>query len=484
MKRINQILLLLLLIPILGLSAESYRYGSYGQSSDTDILESFQNATRGVAKEVIPSVVSIDAVNVVEAPNRTSPFGSPFEFFFGIPDPNQERDEESQPREYRQTALGSGVIVGKEGETVHVLTNNHVVGKAKEIKIHLSDGRTFQGELLGSDPRRDIALVEFSTRESVPVARLGDSDQVEVGDLSFAIGNPLGFDSTFTSGVISAVGREGGQMTGTSFTDYIQTDAAINPGNSGGALVNIKGEVIGINTWIASRTGGNVGIGFAIPINSVKMVLNDLITSGKVEYGWLGVSIGDPSEQMKEEIDLNGKKGAFVYNVYQDSPAWEGGIRPGDFITTVDGRSIDSGNNLVKVVGTMEPGKRYLFTVIRDGKNRNIRVRISSREEESTIREQAKKLWPGLTVAPITDEIQERLKLPRNIGKVLIATVAEGSPAHQAGLRSGDVVKEINKEKIDSVSEFYRTLNGNDRVEELIFRVNRQGTDILLGIVK
>ncbi|MCK5197716.1 MAG: trypsin-like peptidase domain-containing protein, partial [Spirochaetales bacterium] len=324
------LLLVIMLAAVLSLSAEDGYY-TYSRSQNINNLEAIQNANRRLAKEVLPAIVSIDVVNIIER-QTTTMFSSPFDLFFGRPNPDRGKDSEPETQEFRSKAMGSGVIVKKDGKIVYILTNNHVVGEADEITIHLDDGREFEAEIVGTDQRRDIALVKFETNENIPVARLGNSDEVQVGDISFAIGNPLGFSSTFTSGVISAVGRNADERLGTAFTDFIQTDAAINPGNSGGALVNIYGEVIGINTWIASQTGGNIGLGFSIPINRAKEIIDDLITSGKVEYGWLGISMGDPSDNLIDEMKLADRSGAFVFNVYNDSPAWKGGIKPGDFI--------------------------------------------------------------------------------------------------------------------------------------------------------
>jgi Do/DeqQ family serine protease len=472
-------ILLILLIGISGTIFAKEGYYTYNRSQNINNLEVIQNTNRRIAKEVLPAIVSINVVNIIERKGNSGRFSSPFDFFFGQPSPDKESDE---IQEFRSAAMGSGVIVRKDNKNIYVLTNNHVVGEANEITIHLDDGRTFKAEIVGTDPRRDIALVQFQTKEDIPIAVLGDSDKVQVGDISFAIGNPLGFSSTFTSGVISAVGRNADEILGTSFTDFIQTDAAINPGNSGGALVNIYGEVIGINTWIASQTGGNIGIGFSIPINRAKEIIDDLINSGKVEYGWLGISMGDPSESLVKSMNLDNRSGAFVFNVYKGSPAWNGGIKPGDFITSIDNKKIEGGNNLLKIVGNLEPGKQYLFKVVRKSKPVNVYVDITVRDDEDTIRNNSNNLWPGLTVVEITEEIQERLNLPKNIGKVMIGSVIEGSPVFTAGLRNGDIIKEINKKKINSLMDFYEVLNRS--TEELIFKVNKQGTDLIIGIVQ
>ena len=238
-------------------------------------------------------------------------FSNPFDFFFRGPRGN---NEEGEKREYKRPGLGSGVIVKKDSNNVYVLTNNHVAGTADEIKVKLNDGREYDAKRIGNDPRTDLALIKFESSENIPVADLGNSEHLEVGDIVLAVGNPFGFESTVTMGIVSALGREtlsGSSIAG--FTDYIQTDASINPGNSGGALVNLKGEIVGINTWIASQSGGSVGVGFAIPINNAKKAIEDFISTGKVVYGWLGVSIGDADEKMfpdiRKSLDLGNKNG-------------------------------------------------------------------------------------------------------------------------------------------------------------------------------
>lgn len=475
--------LLLIIVSTAYLSAETDYY-TYSRSQTINSLEAIQNTNRYIAKKVLPAIVSIDVVNIIERQSNSNMFSSPFEFFFGRPDPNPNKEKESEPemQKFRSKAMGSGVIVRKDGKTVYILTNNHVVGEADEITIHLDDERVFDAEIVGTDPRRDIALIKFETGEDIPVARLGNSDEVQVGDISFAIGNPLGFSSTFTSGVISAVGRNAGNRMGSGLTDFIQTDAAINPGNSGGALVNIYGEVIGINTWIASQTGGNIGLGFSIPINRAKEIIDDLIVSGKVEYGWLGISMGDPSENLIDEMRLANRSGAFVFNVYSDSPARKGGIKPGDFITSIDNKKIENGNDLLRIVGTLKPGKQYVFKLVRKAKPVTVYVEITARDDESVIMSNSNNLWPGFTIVGITDEIQERLNLPKNIGKVMVGSVAEGSPSYVAGIRNGDIIKEINRKKINNVMDFYEILNRHDD-DEILFKINKQGTDVILGIV-
>jgi serine protease Do len=444
--------------------------------SGTNALELIQESFREVAQKVLPVTVQIDIVDVVKEPYQR--YQSPFDFFFG---PRQGPGEE---REFRRRGLGSGVIVQRSGNTVYVLTNNHVVGEADEIVVTLHDKRRFTATLVGKDPRKDLALVEFDTDEEIPVAIIGNSDMVQVGDLVFAVGNPLGFESSITSGIISAVGRK--PVAGTAiagFTDYIQTDAAINRGNSGGPLVNIRGEVIGINTWISSPDGGNIGLGFTIPINNAKQAIDDFISKGAVDYGWLGINIGDPSLEMKEDMKVGDETGAFVSDVFKGSPADRAGVLPGDFITHINGEMIDDATSLVFTVSNLPIGETSDFRLIRYGKPLEIQVKISAREDEETIREQRKAMWPGMSVVKITEDIQKQLNLPKRMGELIIGNVSQNGPAGLAGFRPGDIIKEINGKPVKSMMEFYRTINESES-EELMFRLYRQDTEVLLGLIR
>lgn len=444
--------------------------------SGTSALELIQESFREVAQKVLPVTVQIDIVDVVK---QSSPrYQSPFDFFFG---PRQDPQEE---REFRRRGLGSGVIVQRSGPTVYVLTNNHVVGEAEEIVVKLHDKRTFTAKLVGKDPRKDLALVEFETDEEIPVAGLGNSDMVQVGDLVFAVGNPLGFESSLTSGIVSAVGRK--PVAGTAiagFTDYIQTDAAINRGNSGGPLVNIRGEVIGINTWISSPDGGNIGLGFTIPINNAKQAIDDFISKGSVDYGWLGINIGDPSPEMREDLKIDEIDGAFVSDVFKKSPADRAGILPGDFITRINGEKIEDSASLLFTVSNLPIGESADFRLMRYGKPLEVEVKISAREDEEKIREQRKELWPGMSVVRITEDIQKQLNLPKRMGELIIGDVSQKSPAGLAGFRPGDIIREINGEPVRSMMEFYRTINESES-DELMFRIFRQDSEVLIGLIR
>ena len=423
-----------------------------------------QNAFRQISTEVRPVVVQVNTVNFIE--RRTV---NPFEFFFRFPK-SQEQPESPQIQSFRQEGIGSGVIVERRGNTVYVLTNNHVVNGADEIEVNLNDGRSFSAELIGNDPLRDLALVAIKTREDIPIAKLGDSDEVWVGDWVLAIGNPLGFESTVTAGIISAKGRT---AFGQNFTDFLQTDASINQGNSGGALVNLNGEVIGINTLIASTSGGNIGLGFAIPINNARRAIDDFIEKGSVEYAWLGVNMGDLNDTLAEELNLDGKSGAFIYNVYGESPAMNGDIHPGDLITGMAGRVIEDSNDLSRTVASLVPDESVPVTLIRDGKTVNFTITLAVRTIE---RDGIKvNVWPGFSAVPVTSELRDQMRIPRTAGNVLIGGVVEGSPASALGLRSGDVIKSINRRNVRSLKHFYELVNSEERIE---LKITRQGDEL------
>ncbi|TVQ38398.1 MAG: Do family serine endopeptidase [Spirochaetaceae bacterium] len=436
-------------------------------------LSGLQSSFREISQRVRTTVVKIE---VEEIRSARTPRGSDrpwFDFFFGDPEDNGER-------EFRTQGLGSGVIVRKDGNSYYVLTNDHVIGDAAEIQITLDDEREFSGTVVGKDARKDLALVSFETSErDIPVAVLGDSSTLQVGDWVLAIGSPFGFQSTVTAGIVSATGRRGGPQG--NISDFIQTDAAINQGNSGGALVNLKGEVVGINTWITSRTGGSIGLGFSIPINNAKRAIVEFIESGSVQYGWLGVSIQTPSRQVAEDLGVEGMRGALVHHVFRDSPADRGGILPGDFITSVNGRSVRDSDALILAVGELPAGRDAEFELVRDGREMTLSVRITVRDDEQSIAEQNRNLWPGLTVFPLTEDVRRELELGRSVDGVLIAGVQNGTPAAIAGLRVGDVIKRMNGGTVRSVREFYRQLNDQSR-REVEFEFTRDGQDLKISI--
>ncbi len=441
-------------------------------------LESIQYSFRQVASSVLPVVVEIFTIDIIEQTNPENPF----EFFFNQP---EDQDNENGPdtQQYRKSGLGSGVIVKKEGNKIYVLTNYHVVGEAEEISVVLyDDDEDFEAQLIGSDERVDLALISFETSVDVPVAILGNSDELYVGDWVLAIGNPFGFVSTVTAGIVSALEREGGP--GGNISAFIQTDAAINPGNSGGALVNIRGEVIGINTWIASTTGTSVGYGFAIPINSAKQAIEEFIELGKIEYAWLGISMAVPEElkRMEEDMQLEGIDGAFVKNVFNGSPASDGGILPGDYIIRLNGTDINDYLHLTRYLGSLDPGFAAEFDIIRAGKEIHLSIILTVREEEKEIASQNSNLWPGFSVLPMVDDIKEMLgnNLPNGI---FVNGVFEDTPAFEAGLEYQDIITKINNQTINNMMDFYTILN-DKKNRNLDLTVFRNGLELEIKLTR
>ncbi|MDR0450966.1 MAG: Do family serine endopeptidase [Treponema sp.] len=431
------------------------------------VAEGLQTAFRSVADKVLPSVVEVKTVSVRRQQIPNYP-GIPWEFFFGPREgaPNGR----GQEREFRAQGMGSGILVRHKSGLYYILTNFHVVDGASEIVVVSVDGKEYSAELVGKDERKDLAMISIKTGDSLPVAVLGDSDQVRVGDWAIAVGNPLGFMSSVTMGIVSAVGRTGGPAG--NINDFIQVDTSINQGNSGGALVNIRGEVIGINTWIASNSsgGGSIGLGFAIPINNAKRSIDDFIDSGSTSYGWLGVSLVDADRELLEAMGLTGKRGALAAQVFLGSPADKGGIVPGDFITHVDSREARDSTTLSRIVGDLRAGDQAAFTLIRDGVSQDIRVRIEARTDE--LAADNKRLWPGLLPLPLTDQVRSGFNLDRNARGIVAGQIISGSPADVVGMRRGDIITEINGEAVRDLQSFYRVLR-EKTARELWFSFTR-----------
>jgi Do/DeqQ family serine protease len=457
--------------------ASSAAQAAYAQDADIDAiktLESLQGSFRAISEKVRPSVVTVNvsSVRTQGQEEKNLPW---FYYFFGRPD-----EGPSPEREFRNSGLGSGVILKKEGSTYYVLTNNHVVGKADDIKIHLFDGKEFKTTLVGKDERKDLAVVSFESAQELPVAVVGDSNTLRVGDWVLAVGSPFGLESTVTAGIVSALGRRGGPEG--NISDFIQTDASINQGNSGGALVNLAGDLVGINTWITSPTGGSIGLGFAIPINNVKKAVEDLIGSGSVQYGWLGVSISSITADMVSSLKVPDARGAFVYHVFKGSPADKGGLLPGDFLTALDDKKISSSDDLVQRIADLTVGYRASFTLYRQGKEMNASVSITARDTQKTISEQSKNLWPGITVIPLTEAIRRELDVSASEG-VIVQSVEPRTPGALAGLQSGDIIMEMNDKKISNVLDFYEQLNDLHR-EKIEFVYERKGVKMSIGVFR
>lgn len=444
-----------------------------GANTDADIAsaESVQNAFRNIAKTVLPAVVELDVVegNQKSQQQQTQTPQFPFNFFFG---PDNTTPEQSQPEE----GLGSGVIVRRTGKTVYILTNNHVAGTASKITVKLSDGREFDGTLVGADERKDVALVKFETSDTdITIAKLGDSSKLQVGDWAVALGSPYGYVASVTAGIISALGRNGGPDG--NINDFIQTDAAINKGNSGGALVNIRGEVVGLNTWIASPTGGSVGLGFAIPINNIKGTIDDFIMNGAVKYGWLGVSLSEITQDKAsaKELDLEGKKGALVGQVFLNGPADKAGILPGDFITAVNGKTVQSVDELVRIVGDIKAGSTADFDIIRVGTPMSISAKVDLRN--NSVAANNSNIFPGVTVISLKSDSVDQKQIPSGVHGVLAVDVLAKSPAATMGLRTGDIITKINGKNVGNLKNFYEIL-AKENGKKLVFTVNRDNQTV------
>ncbi|MFP4483484.1 MAG: Do family serine endopeptidase [Spirochaetota bacterium] len=432
---------------------------------DVDIqIEGLQSSFRQVAQAVMPTVVklNVEELRSQQRPQGDNPF---FDFFFG------DTDDEDTP--IPTQGLGSGVLVRQEGSTYYVLTNDHVVAEADSIEVVLDDENSYEATLVGTDQRKDLALVSFEEPDrELPLARFGNSDELAVGDWVLAVGSPFGFQSTVTAGIVSALERRGGPQG--NINDFIQTDAAINQGNSGGPLINLRGEVVGINTWITSQTGVSAGLGFSIPINNASRAIEDFIERGSIQYGWLGVSIRDVSREDAGELGLENRQGALVHHVFVGSPAEGSGLQPGDFIRTVNGTEVYDADELILEVGDLPVGEVARFELIRQGEDRVVDVTIEEREAERTIQQQNAQLWPGLSVFPLTDDIREELELQRRTEGVIVTTVESQTPAANAGLRAGDVIVSLSGRSVANIREFYRVLN-DDPGSDLEVEYLREG---------
>lgn len=426
---------------------------------------SLENAISNVANTTGKAVVSISTEHTAKiGEGRRYSFGYPFggespfgedEFFRKFFD---EFFGETPQREYKQIGLGSGVIIDAEG---YILTNEHVIGDADKITVTLSDGREFKGEIKGQDQRSDLAIIKINAH-NLPVALLGDSDSVKIGQWVVAIGNPFGFamqnpEPTVTAGVISALHRSLGRGLSRErdYSDLIQTDAAINPGNSGGPLVNIKGEIIGINVAIVSTTGGYQGIGFAVPINTAKRIVSRLIEGKKVLYGWLGVTVQDLTEDLAKHFGLSEKNGVLVAGVVENGPSQKGGIKEGDIIKEFDNKPVNNVRTLLSIVGKTEVGRRVKVSIARNKKELSLEVEVAERPQdlEKAGLDEKTGRWLGLEVEDLTPQNIKRFQLEDKKG-VVIVNIEPSSPADDSGLSAGDVILEINKQPVKSLSEY------------------------------
>lgn len=425
------------------------------------VMEAFQTASRSVAQRVLPSVVELD---VTETKTRQAPMQIPFFEFFGFP-------ENGGGGEYKSQSMGSGVIVRRDGKKYYVITNNHVIKGANEISVKLNDERRFPGSVVGADERKDVALISFeSDDDTIPLAVLGDSDTVMTGDICFAMGTPLGYFSSVTQGIVSATGRSGSGIG--NISDFIQTDAAINQGNSGGPLLNIYGEVIGINTWIASQSGGSQGLGFAIPINNIKRSIDQFISGGKAVYGWVGVSLVEMNDKSYlKDLGAEDKPGALVSQVFLGAPADKGGLLPGDYVIALNGKNIQDVDQLVRDVGNLDAKETAIFRVLRNKKEIEVKITVAERNEEEV--NDSSKLWPGFIAYPINEDVRKALSLKESVKGILVDSLQPKTPGVTMGLRKNDVIIAVNDKPVADLGSFYTELNAAKK--QIWFDVYRDG---------
>lgn len=440
-----------------------------------------QNSYADVVSRVAPAVVTIHADKRVRNPQQYRFFDDPF--FRGL---FGDREQRQQPRESLERALGSGVIISTDG---HIITNHHVVDGAEQIKVDLSDGRTIDAKLVGSDPPSDLALLKVS-QSGLTYLTPGDSDKVRIGDIALAIGNPFGVGQTVTMGIISAKGRSGPGPGSGNFEDFLQTDAPINQGNSGGALVNTNGELIGINSQILPGAGGtNIGIGFAIPSNMVRNVMDQLQKSGKVRRGQLGVTVGRVDSDMAQSLGMSETKGVIVNSVVPGGAAERAGIRQGDVITALDGSAVNDTNAFRNHIAATAPGSEVTLTVLRDNREQKIRAALGEFKPPSDQPEAGDNAGPdatgqgklGLSVIPLTPEIASELGLRAGTQGVVIDQVDPAGPGAAAGLARGDVIQEVNRQAIRSAADLSAAIDRNGSKPALLL-VNRRGNAIFVTV--
>lgn len=428
-----------------------------------------------VAEKASPAVVNISTVRITERrrPRRFGPFGhkggkDPFDDFF------DRFFNDQGPRKHKQRSLGSGFIIDPSGL---IITNNHVIEDADEVIVRMSDEKEFKAEVIGRDVKTDIALIKIKDSNRLPFLKLGDSSKLRIGDWVVAIGNPFGLEHTVTAGILSARGRVIGAGP---YDDFLQTDASINPGNSGGPLLNLEGEVIGINSAIIA---GGSGIGFAIPSTMAKGIIEQLKESGKVTRGWLGVVIQKITPDLAEAFNLDNEKGALVANVVTDGPAKKAGLKQGDVIITFDGQEVEEMNDLPGIVAKTRVGAKVKVVVIRNGKEKTIAVKIGELKD-TTIAEakvETKENELGLKVETMTPELATRLRLSDSSG-VIIKGIKDDSPASESGLRPGDLIVEINRDEIKNMADYDHAIDEIESKDTALFLIKRRGNTLFFTL--
>jgi len=434
-----------------------------------------------VAKAVTPAVVNITTVTGEKVSDRRKvpdELRDRMEEFFGGPRGFRGPQGPGEPRGHRGGGQGSGVIVSADG---YVLTNNHVIDGAQEVTVTLPDKREFKGAIVGADPKTDLAVVKIDG-QNLPAVTWGDATKLQVGEYVLAVGNPFGLNSTVTLGIVSALGR--GRMGITQYEDFIQTDAAINPGNSGGALVNTRGELVGINTAIFSQTGGYQGVGFAVPTSMSKPIYESLIKNGKVVRGYLGVGIQDLSQDLAKSFGIKNAKGALVSDVKEESPADQAGLKQGDVITAYQGSPVEDAVALQRVVTRTVVGSKVPVTVIRDGHEKNLTVTIGEQSDTTKVAKaetsEADYAFAGVAVQDLDRETAKELGLKGKAQGVVVTGIEPESGAEKAGLMTGDVIREINRQPVKSVKEFEKASSAIKKGENVLILIDRRGNALFL----
>jgi len=433
----------------------------------TSYFESLGDVFADVAENVVHSVVVIESETIVENAYKKF-YNEDFFRFFHF----------EMPEEFRGEALGSGVIVRSDGI---ILTNNHVIENAEDIHVVLYDGKKYKADIVGRDSKSDIAVLQIDEK-NLPVIPLGDSDQIRVGNWVLAVGSPFSdqLAYTVTHGIISAKGRSSVGLA--EYEDFIQTDAAINPGNSGGALVNLRGELIGISTAMFSRTGGNMGIGFAIPINMIKRVIDDLLEHGYVTRAWLRVYIQDVDDVIRKRVGLDNKSGAIISQIIEGSPAEKEELQIEDVIIKVDEKLVENSSQLRNIIGSKKPDDMVELTIIRNTKEKTIQVKLGESPENDTSALPFNVMSKiGIQVEEITIRLQEKFGLSREDNGLLIVNVNPMSNAFAVGIRTGDVILEINSESITTIKEFHDFIHSLEVGDEILFRLKRDEHYIFHG---
>ena len=431
-----------------------------------------------VAKTVTPAVVNITTSGAEEVSDGGRHRGRP-EDFFGSPFGPRRFGPPMEPKERRGGGQGSGVIVSPDG---YVLTNNHVIAGAKTVTVTLPDKREFKGRIVGTDPKSDVAVVKIDGSQ-LPTIPWGDSSRLQVGEYVLAVGNPFGLNSTVTLGIVSALGR--GHMGITQYEDFIQTDAAINPGNSGGALVNTRGELVGINTAIFSQTGGYQGVGFAVPTGMSKPIYESLVKTGKVVRGYLGIGIQDLNHDLAKSFGVTGSNGAVVTDVKEEGPADKAGMKQGDVILSFQGTPIEDAVTLQRAVSRSLVGSNATVKVMRDGQEKELAVTIAELPDNP----QVAKAEPGPTDQPLAGlavqeldrETAQELGLKGKVQGVVVTAVDPESDAERAGLMPGDVIREINRKPVTTIKEFDQAASHLKKGQTVLVLINRRGASLYLS---